>query len=60
MISRWIITHPQNFPKRSAHYPAFVVIYHLDQLKIAQALCADPGARLLLLQKGMAVVLEDG
>lgn len=35
-------------------FPAFVV-YHLDQLKVAQAMRQ---ARLLMLQKGMGVVRE--
>jgi len=30
------------------HYPAFVVLYHLDQLKVAQAIRARPTARLVL------------
>lgn len=41
-------------------YPAFAVLYHLDQLKVAQAMRADPEARLLMLQKGTAGVLEEG
>lgn len=30
-------------------YPAFAVLYHLDQLKVAQAIRADPAARLVVL-----------
>ena len=52
---------PSGFSKRVLEgYPAFAVLYHLDQLKVAQAMRANPEARLLVLQKGTAVVLEEG
>lgn len=40
-------------------YPAFVVLYHLDQLKVAQAMQARPEARLVLRQSGPRVNLEE-
>lgn len=40
-------------------YPAFVVVHHLDELKVAQAMRARPEARLVVVQKGSTVVLEE-
>jgi hypothetical protein len=40
-------------------YPAFVVLYHLDQLKVAQAMRARPEARLVVVQNGTKVALEE-
>jgi hypothetical protein len=40
-------------------YPAFAVLYLIDQLKVASAIRASPGARLVVKQKGTAVVLEE-
>ena len=40
------------------HNPAFVVLYHLDRLKVARAIKAKPTARLVVLQKGAEIVLE--
>jgi hypothetical protein len=40
-------------------YPAWAVLYHLDRLRVAAAIRANPGARLLVLQKGTAVVLGE-
>ena len=39
-------------------YPAFVVIHHLDQLKVARAMRAHPETRLVVLQRDSTVVLE--
>jgi hypothetical protein len=39
-------------------YPAFVVIHHLDQLKVASAMRAYPEAQLVLTQKGLQVSLD--
>jgi hypothetical protein len=36
-------------------YPAFVIAYHLDQLKVAQAMQAHPGGRLVVVQNGAKV-----
>lgn len=41
------------------HNPAFVVLYHLDRLKVAQAIKAEPTARLVVLQKGSQIVVEE-
>jgi hypothetical protein len=42
-------------------YPAFVLLYHLDQLKVARAMRAQPEARLVVVQTGSTVVLgEEG
>jgi hypothetical protein len=35
--------------------PAFVVVYHLDQLKVAQAMRRHPDARLVVVQSGSNV-----
>jgi hypothetical protein len=35
------------------------VLYHLDQLKVAQAIRAQPTARLVVAQKGSTVVLDE-
>ena len=40
------------------HYPAFVVLYHLDTLKVARAIQADSGARLVVTQEGTIVNLK--
>jgi CheY-like chemotaxis protein len=40
-------------------YPAFVLLYHLDQLKVANIMRAQPEARLVVVQKGSAVVLYE-
>jgi hypothetical protein len=40
-------------------YPAFVVLYHLDQLKIAQAMRATPAARLVVVQEGPGVSFQE-
>jgi hypothetical protein len=39
-------------------YPAFIVIYHLDELKVARAIRARPEARLMVVQNGSKVTLE--
>jgi hypothetical protein len=41
------------------HYPAFVVLYHLDQLKVAQAMRARPAARLVVVENGEKVSLVE-
>ena len=35
-------------------YPAFVVLYHLDQSKVAQAVRAQPNARFAVIQEGFS------
>jgi hypothetical protein len=40
-------------------YPAWAVLYHLDRLRVAATLRADPAARLVVVQKGTAVVLGE-
>jgi hypothetical protein len=40
-------------------YPAFVVVHHLEQLKVAKAMRARPEAQLVLLQNGSKVALEE-
>jgi hypothetical protein len=39
-------------------YPALVVLYHLDQLEVGQAMRARPEARLVLVQNGSRVSLK--
>lgn len=39
-------------------YPAFVVLHHLDELKVASAMRAHNEARLVVVQKGSTVVLD--
>jgi hypothetical protein len=34
------------------NYPAFVVVHHLEELKVAQAIRAKPEARLVVVQNG--------
>jgi hypothetical protein len=41
------------------HYPAVALLYHLDRLKVAQAIRARPTARLVVVQNGQRVTLED-
>jgi hypothetical protein len=41
-------------------YPAFIVLHHLDELKVAQAIRAQPEARLVVVQNGQRVTLEEG
>jgi hypothetical protein len=41
------------------HNPAFVILYHLDRLNVARAIRAQPEARLVVTQKGAAVVLTE-
>lgn len=41
------------------HYPAFVVLYHLDQCRVAQAIRARPEARLVVVQNGAKVSLME-
>ena len=40
-------------------YPAFVVLYYLDILRVASALRRNPGANLVVRQRDTAVVLEE-
>jgi hypothetical protein len=40
-------------------YPAFVVLYHLDRLRVSAAMRKNPAARLVVRQKAAAVVLEE-
>jgi hypothetical protein len=39
-------------------YPAFVLLYHLDELKVVKAMRAQPNSRLVVVQKGSTVVLD--
>lgn len=41
------------------HNPAFVVVHHLDRLKVARALKAEPTRRLVVVQKGEETVLAE-
>jgi hypothetical protein len=41
------------------HYPAFIVLHHLDELNVAQSIRAHPEARLVVTQKGPRVTLEE-
>jgi hypothetical protein len=38
--------------------PAFVILYHLDQLKVARAIRDQPRARLVVTQEGTTVTLK--
>ncbi len=40
-------------------YPTFVVLYHLDNLNVAAAIRARPGAGFVLEQKGRTVSFEE-
>jgi hypothetical protein len=40
-------------------YPAFALLYHLDELKVARAMRARPEARLVVVQKGLTVALDE-
>jgi len=40
-------------------YPAFVVLYHLDELKVARAIRAQPEAHVVVAQKGLTVALDE-
>lgn len=41
------------------HHPAFVILYHLDQLKAARAIRDQPGARLVVVQEGTTITLKE-
>jgi hypothetical protein len=41
------------------HYPLFIVTYHLDSLRVAATIQADPHKRMVVRQKGPSVVLEE-
>ena len=41
------------------HNPAFVILYHLDQLKVARAIRNQPGARLVVVQEGTGITLKE-
>lgn len=41
------------------NYPAFPVLEHLDRLRVAATVRADPRARLVVLQNGPIVILEE-
>ena len=40
-------------------YPAFVVVHHLDELKVAPAMRTQPDARLVVVQEGSTVRLRE-
>lgn len=40
-------------------YPAFAVLYHLDTLKVAAAIRTRPAARLVVVQKELAVFVVE-
>ena len=40
-------------------YPAFVLRYHLDELNLARAMRARPESRLVVMEKGSTVVLDE-
>lgn len=40
-------------------YPAFAILEHLDRLNVAAAVSARPAARLVLIQNGARVILEE-
>lgn len=40
-------------------YPAFVVVHHLDLLKVAAAIRTHPEARFVVVQNGQRVTLEE-
>ena len=40
-------------------FPAFIVIHHLEELRVAQAIRARPEARLVVAQNGSMVTLEE-
>jgi hypothetical protein len=41
------------------HNPAFVLLYHLDRLNVAQLIRRHPGARLVVTQEGTSIVLKE-
>jgi hypothetical protein len=41
------------------HNPAFVILYHLDRLRVAQAIRAQPAARLVVTEEGTVIVLKE-
>ena len=52
-------THQGMLIARSADFPAFVVLHHLDELKVARAIRARPDARLVVVQNDGRVNLEE-
>jgi hypothetical protein len=40
-------------------YPAFIVVHHLDELKVARAIRTRPDARLVVVQDGSTVRLRE-
>ena len=41
------------------HNPAFVILYHLDRLNVAQAIRANPEARLVVTHDGTAITIKE-
>jgi hypothetical protein len=41
------------------HYPAIAILEHLDRLRVAAAIRARPAARLVVVQNGQRVTLEE-
>lgn len=41
------------------NYPAFVLLYHLDEMKVARTMRAEPEARIVVAQQGSTVVLDE-
>ena len=65
-VYSWCHTHPsgKSLTLRIAgqvldEYPAFIVLYSLDILRVAAALRRNPRAHLVVRQRGTAVVLEE-
>ena len=65
-VYSWRHTHPsgKSLTLRIARpvldgYPAFIVLYYLDILKVAAALRRNPRAHLVVRQRDTAVVLEE-
>jgi hypothetical protein len=41
------------------HNPAFVILYHLDRLKVAHAIRANPEVRLVVTEDGTDITLKE-
>jgi hypothetical protein len=41
------------------HNPAFVILYHLDRLRVAQAIRANPDTRLVVTEEGTTIALKE-
>jgi hypothetical protein len=55
-----LLSYPPGPTQGLEAYPTFIMVHHLEELKVARRMQARSGAHLTVVQRGSRVALEEG